>query len=65
MLLFLYIFFIWLCSEEDGTESLTVTTPRVSTEVDDDQEKRLLSPLAAVSPMSGCGDVTFVKEAHT
>ncbi|KAL6221210.1 hypothetical protein ACLB2K_008962 [Fragaria x ananassa] len=51
--------------EEDGTESLTVTTPRVSTEVDDDQEKRLLSPLAAVSPMSGWGDVTFVKEAHT
>ncbi|XP_004287362.1 PREDICTED: deSI-like protein At4g17486-like isoform 2 [Fragaria vesca subsp. vesca] len=51
--------------EEDGTESLTITTPRVSTEVDDDQERRLLSPLAAVSPMSGCGDVTFVKEAHT
>ncbi|XP_050364719.1 deSI-like protein At4g17486 isoform X3 [Argentina anserina] len=52
-------------SEEDGTESLTITTPRESTEVDDDQEKRLLSPLAAISPVCGWGDVTIVKEAQT
>lgn len=44
---------------EDGTESLTTTTPRESTEIDDtDQEKHLLSP------SSGGGDVSFVKEAQ-
>ncbi|CAK7334778.1 unnamed protein product [Dovyalis caffra] len=47
------------CLEEDGSESLTTTTPCESTEIDDtDQEKHLLSP-SAVS-----GDVAFVKEAH-
>ncbi|BFG40041.1 hypothetical protein CerSpe_263140 [Prunus speciosa] len=51
-------------SEEDGTETPPITTPRVSEELDDDQEKRLLSPLAAMSPVAGSGDVTFVKEAH-
>ncbi|BFG40040.1 hypothetical protein CerSpe_263150 [Prunus speciosa] len=49
---------------EDGTETPPITTPRVSEELDDDQEKRLLSPLAAMSPVAGSGDVTFVKEAH-
>ncbi|KAM0969453.1 hypothetical protein ACFX15_017114 [Malus domestica] len=50
--------------EEDGTETLSITTPRESAEVDDDQEKRLLSPLASLSPVAGSGDVTFVKEAQ-
>ncbi|XP_030954514.1 deSI-like protein At4g17486 isoform X2 [Quercus robur] len=46
------------CSEE-CTESVSTTTARESTEIDDDQEKSLLSPLAV------SGDVTFVKEAHS
>lgn len=46
------------CSEEDGTESLSTTTPRESTEIDDDQEKGLLSPVAVAV------DVAFVKEVH-
>ncbi|KAM1046745.1 hypothetical protein ACFX2I_026137 [Malus domestica] len=49
---------------EDGTETLSITMPRESGEVDDDQEKRLLSPLASLSPVAGSGDVTFVKEAQ-
>ncbi|KAF3442114.1 hypothetical protein FNV43_RR16030 [Rhamnella rubrinervis] len=52
------------CSEEDCTESLSSTTPRESTEIDDDQEKRLLSPLSGLSPTSGSGEVAFVKETH-
>ncbi|KAB1209027.1 hypothetical protein CJ030_MR6G010456 [Morella rubra] len=40
------------CSEEDCTESLSTTTARESTEIDEDQEKALLCPLA------------FVKETH-
>ncbi|XP_062090618.1 deSI-like protein At4g17486 [Humulus lupulus] len=44
-------------SEDDGSESPS-STPRESTEIDDDQEKRLLSPL------EGTGDVSFVKEGH-
>ncbi|XP_030954516.1 deSI-like protein At4g17486 isoform X4 [Quercus robur] len=47
------------CSEEECTESVSTTTARESTEIDDDQEKSLLSPLAV------SGDVTFVKEAHS
>ncbi|KAF5749659.1 hypothetical protein HS088_TW04G01632 [Tripterygium wilfordii] len=46
------------CTEEDGSESHATTTPRQSTEVDTDQEKHLLSP------SSGGGEVSFVKEAH-
>ncbi|KAG2718700.1 hypothetical protein I3760_03G231400 [Carya illinoinensis] len=46
------------CSEEDGTESLSITTAHESTEIDDDQEKCLLSPMAV------SGDVAFVKEVH-
>ncbi|XP_062149526.1 deSI-like protein At4g17486 isoform X2 [Alnus glutinosa] len=45
------------CSE-DGTESLSTATARDSTEIDDDHEKSLLSPLAV------SGDVAFVKEVH-
>ncbi|KAG7989161.1 hypothetical protein I3843_03G223300 [Carya illinoinensis] len=45
------------CSE-DGTESLSITTAHESTEIDDDQEKCLLSPMAV------SGDVAFVKEVH-
>ncbi|XP_018841042.1 deSI-like protein At4g17486 isoform X2 [Juglans regia] len=41
---------------EDGTESLSTTTARESTEIDDDQEKSLLSPMAV------SGDMAFVKE---
>lgn len=47
------------CSEEDGSESLSTTTARESIEIDDDQEKSLLSPLTA------SGDVAFVKDFHT
>ncbi|GLT55028.1 hypothetical protein SLA2020_281820 [Shorea laevis] len=47
------------CSEEDGTESLSTTTARESTEIDDDHEKSLLSPLAV------SGDVAFVKEVQS
>ena len=50
--------------ESDGTETLSITMPRESGEVDDDQEKRLLSPLASLSPVAGSGDVTFVREAQ-
>ncbi|XP_059433420.1 deSI-like protein At4g17486 isoform X1 [Corylus avellana] len=46
------------CSEEDGTECLSTTTARESTEIDDDHEKSLLSPLAV------SGDVSFVKEVQ-
>lgn len=46
------------CSEEDGTESISTTTARESTEIDDDHEKSLLSPLAV------SGDVAFVKEVQ-
>ncbi|XP_065851051.1 deSI-like protein At4g17486 [Euphorbia lathyris] len=46
--------------EEDGSESLMTTTPRESTEIDEDQEKHLL-----LSPNSGGGEVAFVKEAHS
>ncbi|WCJ29696.1 PPPDE putative thiol peptidase family protein [Euphorbia peplus] len=45
--------------EEDGSESLMTTTPRESTEIDEDQEKLLLSPNAA------SGELAFVKEAHS
>ncbi|XP_059433421.1 deSI-like protein At4g17486 isoform X2 [Corylus avellana] len=45
------------CSE-DGTECLSTTTARESTEIDDDHEKSLLSPLAV------SGDVSFVKEVQ-
>ncbi|KAJ7956646.1 DeSI-like protein [Quillaja saponaria] len=45
-------------SEDDVTESVSTTTPRGSTELDDDQEKRLLSPHAGIE------DVTFVKETQ-
>jgi len=48
-----------LLLEEECTESVSTTTARESTEIDDDQEKSLLSPLAV------SGDVTFVKEAHS
>jgi hypothetical protein len=54
----LFIFFWLLLSEEDGTESLSTATARDSTEIDDDHEKSLLSPLAV------SGDVAFVKEVH-
>ncbi|XP_015866114.2 deSI-like protein At4g17486 [Ziziphus jujuba] len=53
------------CSEEECIESLSGATPRESMEVEDDQEKRLLSPLAGQSPKSGSGSVVaFVKEIH-
>ncbi|KAJ8770188.1 hypothetical protein K2173_011523 [Erythroxylum novogranatense] len=45
--------------EEDGSDSLATTSPRLSAEIDDaDPEKHLLSPNA------GSGEVSFVKEAH-
>lgn len=45
------------CSEDEVTESLSNTTPRESTEIDEnEQEKHLLSPA------TGSGDVVFVKE---
>jgi hypothetical protein len=47
-----------LLSEEDGTECLSTTTARESTEIDDDHEKSLLSPMAV------SGDVAFVKEVQ-
>lgn len=50
--------FLLLLSEEDGTESISTTTARESTEIDDDHEKSLLSPLAV------SGDVAFVKEVQ-
>ncbi|XP_024033072.1 deSI-like protein At4g17486 isoform X2 [Morus notabilis] len=40
----------------DGSESLSSTPPRHSAEIDDDQEKRLLSPLAR------SGDTAFVSK---
>ncbi|XP_027331375.1 deSI-like protein At4g17486 [Abrus precatorius] len=48
------------CSEDEFVESLSTATPtpRGSTEIDDDQEKHLLSPA------SGTEDVTFIKEAQ-
>ncbi|GMN44849.1 hypothetical protein TIFTF001_014045 [Ficus carica] len=42
----------------DGNESLSSTPSRASAEIDDEQEKRLLSPLA------GSGDMAFVKEGR-
>jgi hypothetical protein len=53
------LLFLLLLLEEDGTESLSTSTALESTEIDDDQEKSLLSPLAV------SGDVAFVKEVHT
>ncbi|GAV72849.1 DUF862 domain-containing protein [Cephalotus follicularis] len=47
------------CTEEDGTESLSTTTPHESTEIDDTEEKHLLS-----SPSIGSGEVSFIKEVH-
>ncbi|PON81865.1 DeSI-like protein [Trema orientale] len=47
-------------SEDDGSESPS-STPRESIEIDDDQEKRLLSPPAG---SGDAGHVTFVKEGH-
>ncbi|KAF6152690.1 hypothetical protein GIB67_021350 [Kingdonia uniflora] len=45
------------CSEEDGSESLSVTTPFEPTESDDaDQEKHLLSPSE--------GEMVFIKEVQ-
>lgn len=48
------------CSEEDGSESLSLAspTPREPIEIDLDQEKCLLSP---VSPTA---NLTFVKKGH-
>lgn len=45
--------------EEDESESLMTTTPRISIEIDEDPEKHLLSPNGA------SGEVAFVKEAHS
>lgn len=53
-----FFLFLLLLSEEDGTESISTTTARESTEIDDDHEKSLLSPLAV------SGDVAFVKEVQ-
>ncbi|TKY54898.1 DeSI protein [Spatholobus suberectus] len=46
------------CSEDEIVESLSPATPRESTEIDDEQEKHLLSPSARTE------DVTFIKEAQ-
>ncbi|XP_061345249.1 deSI-like protein At4g17486 [Gastrolobium bilobum] len=46
------------CSDDEFVESLSSATPRGSTEIDDEQEKHLLSP------SSGTEEVTFVKETQ-
>ncbi|KAA8523046.1 hypothetical protein F0562_009469 [Nyssa sinensis] len=47
------------CTEEEGTESSSTTSPREPTESDDaDQDKHLLSPPA------GSSDVSFIKEVQ-
>ncbi|KAL2338333.1 hypothetical protein Fmac_012779 [Flemingia macrophylla] len=46
------------CSEDEFIESLSPATPRESTEIDDEQEKHLLSS------STGTEDVTFVKETR-
>lgn len=46
------------CTEEDGSESLSTATPRESTEMDDNDQEKLL-----VTPSAGTGEVAFVREA--
>lgn len=46
------------CTEEDGSESLSTATPRESTEIDDNDQEKLL-----VTPSAGSGEVAFVREA--
>ena len=43
-------------ADDEFVESLSTATPRESTEIDDEQEKHLLSPSARTE------DVTFIKE---
>lgn len=46
------------CTEEDGSESLSTVTPRESTEMDDNDQEKLL-----VTSSAGTGEVAFVREA--
>lgn len=46
------------CTEEDGSESLSTATPRESTEMDDNDQEKLL-----VTSSTGTGEVAFVREA--
>ncbi|KAH9800335.1 DUF862 domain-containing protein [Citrus sinensis] len=46
------------CTEEDGSESLSTATPRESTEMDDNDQEKLL-----VTSSAGTGEVAFVREA--
>lgn len=44
--------------EEDGSDSLSTATPRESTEMDDNDQEKLL-----VTSSAGTGEVAFVREA--
>lgn len=54
-----YATFYWrLLAEDEFVDSLSTATPRESTEIDDEQEKPLLSS------SDGTEDIIFVKEAQ-